>query len=153
MKRLIVKLVLPLTIFSFIIINKWWYVLVIDGADEIMYGFPLIYTCRGFGTSMSHQFFILEFLLDLLTYFLFWFIFVYLVDRFLFTIKMHKILSISLMTTSGILIGFVVYFASSQEIFFLLKRDFEIEKMETGYNFIWQEQVWPDYHDYHPGNK
>lgn len=33
MKALTLKLVLPLTIISFFVINKWWYVDVIDGTD------------------------------------------------------------------------------------------------------------------------
>ncbi len=32
-----------LTIIYFFLITKWWYVLVIDGTDEIMYGFPFHY--------------------------------------------------------------------------------------------------------------
>jgi hypothetical protein len=150
LKKLTVKLILPLTIISFIIFTKWWYVLVVDGTDEIMYGFPLIYTCKGFHTSLSSQVFILELLIDLLIYFLFWFLFVYLVNRFLFTIKFHRVLFISLLTVTFIILGFSIFIASWSENKFYLKRDFQIEKMETGYNFIWQEQVRPDYHKYHP---
>ena len=70
MKTLTLKLVLPLTIILFFVINKWWYVDVIDGTDEIMYGFPLIYTCDAFHTSLASQYFVLEYILDLLVYFL-----------------------------------------------------------------------------------
>lgn len=150
MKQLIFKLVLPLTINSFIILTKWWYVLVIDGTDEIMYGFPLIFTCRGFHTSLSSQVFIIELLINLLVYFLFWFIFLYLVNRFLFTVKLHKIFFISLLTVTFISLGFVILILSRGEIRFYLKRNFDIEKMETGSMFIWQKPERPDYFKYHP---
>ncbi|HEU5164171.1 MAG TPA: hypothetical protein VFU29_01455 [Chitinophagaceae bacterium] len=145
MKKLTLKLILPLTIISFIIFTKWWYVLVVDRRDEIMYGFPLIFTCRGFHASLSSQVFIVEFMIDLLVYFLFWFMLVYMANRFLFTIKLHKALFIPLVTVTFISLGFAIFIASKLENQFFLKRDFEIEKMKTGYNLIWQKQIRPDY--------
>jgi len=151
LKTLTFKLVIPLTIFSFLIFTKWWYVFVIDGTDEIMYGFPLIYTCRGFATSMSYQFFIAELLIDLLTYFLFWLIIVYFLNRFLFTIRIHKVLTIILITAALIPAGFSIYIMTWQNNLFLWKRNFQIEKRETGYKFLWQEQVQPDFNKYRSG--
>ena len=65
------KFILLLTIISFLVFDKWWYALVTDGTDEIFYGFPLPYTCPGFHTSMSKQFFLMEFVIDFVTYFIF----------------------------------------------------------------------------------
>ena len=152
MKSLTFKLVIPITIFSFLIFTKWWYVIVIDGTDEIMYGFPLIYTCRGFATSMSYQFFVAELLIDLLTYFLFWLIIIYFLNRFLFTIRIHKVLAIILITVALIPAGFSIYIMTWQNNLFLWKRDFQIKKMGTGYKFLWQEQVQPDLNTYHSRN-
>lgn len=74
MKKLIFRLTLPLTLISFGIITKWSYGIVIDGTDEFLYGFPLIYKCDGFHTSLSTQYFLTEMTINLLTYFAFWLI-------------------------------------------------------------------------------
>jgi hypothetical protein len=149
MKETTLKFIIPLTIITFIMLNKWWYVDVIDGGDEIMFGFPLIYTCRGFHTSMSIQFFILEFLFDLLCYFTFWLLLFYAINKnFKLKIK-HSIISISLYLISGILIGLEMLFVLNPDNIFKLKRNFDIEIMETGYKFFWQNTEKPDYYKYH----
>ena len=60
MKRLILRLILPLTLILFAIITKWSYGVIVDGTDEFFYGFPLIYKCDGFHTSLSTQYFLIE---------------------------------------------------------------------------------------------
>ncbi|WP_234859378.1 hypothetical protein [Aquimarina aquimarini] len=47
MKKLIWKFILPITIISFTLFTKWWHVLVLDGPDEILTGFPFPYKCNG----------------------------------------------------------------------------------------------------------
>lgn len=83
------RLVLPLTLISFVLWTKWWmvYTLPVDGPDIIMVGFPLTYAGDGWHTSMSLQIFFLEFSFDLLVYFLFWFAVIWVIDRFVVRIR------------------------------------------------------------------
>lgn len=153
MKKLIWQLILPLTIISFAIFTKWWYALVVDGPDEILLGFPLPYVCSGWHTSLSLQIFILEFLVDFLTYFLFWFAMVLAFHRFIKKIYVHKWVTIIWLTVSGCILAIYVLLASNPDNIYTLKRDFEMEVMETGYKFLWQKEVRPDFYKYHPERK
>ncbi|MEM6768710.1 MAG: hypothetical protein AAF655_27470, partial [Bacteroidota bacterium] len=60
MKQLIWRLVIPLTIISFFLVTKWWFVAVEDAPDSWMYGFPFPYLCEGWHTSLSLQVFLKE---------------------------------------------------------------------------------------------
>ncbi|WP_222931286.1 hypothetical protein, partial [Xanthovirga aplysinae] len=81
MKKLIWELVLSLTVISFSIFTKWWYVLPTDALDTVMSGFPLIWISEGWHTSMSLQIFVKELIINLLIYFVFWFTIVYTINR------------------------------------------------------------------------
>ena len=153
MKQLTIKLVFPLTVISFATITKWWYTLPVDAPDTLYSGFPFPFVGDGWHTSMSLQFFILEFLGDFAFYFFFWFIVVFCSNRFLTKIQTHKILTIGLWTISGLIIFCATYIASFSENEFLLKRDYEMEIMETGYKFGWQRTERPDYNKYHIKHK
>ncbi|WP_294821929.1 hypothetical protein [uncultured Flavobacterium sp.] len=81
MKHLILKLILPLTLFSFVLITKWAYVLPEDAPADMLFGFPLPYRCSGWHTSLSTQFFIAEMVFDLLVYFVFWLFLISFINR------------------------------------------------------------------------
>ena len=132
MKQLIWKLALPLTIIVFIVFSKWWHAL-LDGPDAILYGFH---------TSMSLQFFFIELLIDLLAYFLFFFMVIYLTNRFLFPIKIPKTVSIILYVMACILLCLPILIAVNPDNVFYMKRPFDIEVIDSGYDFIWQDQDW-----------
>lgn len=143
MKTLTLKLVLPLTIILFFGINKWWYVDVIDGTDEIMYGFPFIYTCRAFHTSLASQYFILEYILDLLVYFLIIWTIVYALYKW-FNLK-----SISKSVFYGLLI-ICIPIAFTQIVMFVVLdntfdwiRDFDINFKSSGVNFFFDYKERP----------
>ena len=68
-KNRLLSLALPLTIIIFILFSKWWIADVVDASDYIMYGFPLIYKCPAFHTSLAQQYFIMELFIDILAYF------------------------------------------------------------------------------------
>lgn len=153
MKYLIFKIVLPLTIISFAVVNKWWYALPIDGPDTFYYGFPLPFVGAGWHTSMSLQFFIIEFIADFLIYFSFWLLLTYLINRFIVTIKLHKFFTSLLLTISIIItLIFGLITADSNNIYYS-KRPYEMEIIDSGYKFIWQETEHPDYYKYHPERK
>lgn len=153
LKQLILKLVLPLTVILFSIFTKWWYVQVVDGPDEMLYGFPLPFVCSGWHTSMSLQFFISEFLLDFLIYFLFLFVVFFCIHRFIVSIKIPKLPAILLWSIAGIILAFSLLVVSNPDNVFYIKRHFEMEIMETGYKFTWKDQARPDFYKYHPEMK
>ncbi len=153
MKQLTIKLIIPLTIISFAIITKWWYALPVDAPDTMFSGFPFPFVCQGWHTSLSLQIFMTELIIDLLTYFTFWFILVFCSNRFLTKINSHKIVTIVLWTLTGIVISFSGLSLINPDNLFFLKRPFAIEIMDTGYTFIWQDTIHPDYYKYHPKDK
>jgi len=148
MRKLIWKLVLPLTIISFLVFRKWWYVFPVDAPDSMMAGFPLPYVCDGWFTSMSNQFFVTELIIDLLIYFLFWFLLTLSINRFFVKIYVPKVLTIILMTSSILFFSGAVFIVSMSENIFKVKREFDVEVKETGYNFIWQNTQTPNVDKY-----
>ena len=148
MKQLTWKLVLPLTIISFVTFTKWWYVLPVDAPDSMMIGFPFPFICEGWHTSMSLQIFIIELCFDLLIYFLFWFIVISLIDRFLIKIKPHKILTIALLTLSGLITIMCCLVVSNKDNIFFMKRPFKVEIITTGFKTIWVYQDRPTIDEY-----
>jgi hypothetical protein len=138
MKRLITAFVIPITIISFLGATKWWYVDVIDGTDGIMRGFPLIYTSWGFHTPLSNQYFFLEFLFDVLCYFVFWTLIFYLIKKILKTIKPKKSITIFLYTIAGLILILEMLFVVDPTNVFKVKKGFDIKVNETGWSFFWQ---------------
>jgi hypothetical protein len=153
MKQLTFKLILPLTVISFATITKWWYALPVDAPDTLFAGFPFPFVCDGWHTSMSLQIFVTEFFADLLTYFLFWCILIFCIDRFWTKININKIVTIVLWTLTGLVVSGATLIASNSNNLFYVKRPFDIDIMETGYKFVWQQTVRPDYYKYHPEDK
>ena len=153
MKKLIWKLILPLTVISLATITKWWYALPVDAPDTLFSGFPFPFVCDGWHTSLSLQFFLAEFFTDFLIYFLFWFVVVFCINRFLAEIKLHKILIIGLWAVSILIICIAGLIGSNSNNIFYLKRPFDVKIIETGYKFVWQQIERPDYYKYHPEKK
>ncbi|MEO8150862.1 MAG: hypothetical protein ABI723_24730 [Bacteroidia bacterium] len=153
MKQLTLKLVIPLTAISFSIFTKWWFTLPVDGPDTILTGFPFPFVCNGWHTSMSLQIFVAELFVDLLTYFAFWFITIYCINRFFKVINVHIILTILLLSLTGLILTGSVFIASNSDNLFYFKRPWDMEIMETGYKFTWQNQTHPDFYKYHPESK
>lgn len=149
MKLLTFKIVIPVTIISFATFTKWWYALPVDAPDTMFTGFPFPFVCNGWHTSLSLQIFMTELIIDLLAYFLFWLILIFVVNRFLTKIKPNKLLSICLWALSGFIIGFAILLAANRDNLFYVKRPFNIEVMKTGYQFGWQQIQRPDYNKVH----
>lgn len=149
MGQLTWKLVLPLTVISFVTVTKWWYAIVVDGPDDMLTGFPLPYVCSGWHTSMSLQIFLTEFFVDLLTYFSFWFVSVFCVNRFLKPISIPKSISIGLLTVSGLIVTGMTLLAINPDNIYVAKRDFDMKVLATGYKFIWQDEPDAEFYDHH----
>ncbi len=153
MKNWVLKLVLPLTVISFGTFTKWWYALPVDAPDTMFTGFPLAYTCPGWHTSLSLQIFVTEFIIDILFYFLFWFIIVFFISRFLTKLKTNIWVTIILWSISGLFIAFGTLLTANNDNIFYIKRPYEMEVLQTGYEFIWQQTERPDYNKYFPKDK
>ena len=142
-KQLTWRLKLPLTVVSFGTFTKWWYVLVEDAPDTMMIGFPLPYACNGWHTSMSLQIFVLEFMVDFLIYFSFWFLLIVLIHRYLKRIKISKILSGILWVFSTIIFAFAIWISSFTELNLEFKREWEMGVIKSGFKPIWIHQERP----------
>jgi hypothetical protein len=153
MKSLIFKIGIPLTIISFATLTKWWYALPVDAPDTMFTGFPFPFVCDGWHTSLSLQIFVTEFVADLMTYFLIWFIILFCINRFVAKLKVHKAVTISLWVVSGLIIAFATLLASNKDNLIFMKRPFGMEIMETGFQFGWQHIERPDYYKDHPKAK
>ena len=90
-KQLTWRLTLPLTIISFGLFTKWWYVLPVDAPDTMMAGFPFAFVGDGWFTSMSVQIFLIELCADFIIYFLFWLVIVFFAKRILTHFTISKI--------------------------------------------------------------
>lgn len=135
MKNLLLNII-PLTILSVFLISKYWYVQVIDWTDEFMVGFPLIFTCRGFHTSLSSQFFIFEFIVDFIVYYFLIFFIAYLTKRYLVNFSISKFFyriywSLFMITCC---LFFAISYISTD--FYQLKRDFEVEEIDRGFSLL-----------------
>jgi len=135
MKKLIFRLTLPLTIISFVIITKWSYGVVVDGTDEFLYGFPLIYKCRGFHTSLSTQYFLTEMTVNFLTYFVFWFIITFTVNQF-WKVNITKLISKIFWIGFGVLFLGFLYLSNDLDDRYLIKRDFEVKIFDSGFTIF-----------------
>ncbi|POY37154.1 hypothetical protein C3K47_08845 [Solitalea longa] len=133
---------------SFATFTKWWYALPFDAPDSLFTGFPLAYACPGWHTSMSLQIFAIEFIIDLLTYFVFGFVLVFCIDHFLLKIKTFKWVTIGLWSGSGFFIAFGILLTTNPDNIFYIKRSFDKKVFETGYKFIGQKIDQPDYYNY-----
>jgi len=131
MKKLIFRLTLPLTLISFVIITKWSYGIVIDGTDEFLYGFPLIYKCNGFYTSLSTQYFLTEMIINLLTYFVFWLIITLILNR-IWKINIPKRISTLFWIGYAVLFLGFIYLSNDLDDQYLTKRDFEVKIFDSG---------------------
>lgn len=147
-KKLIWRLILPLTIILFGTVTKWWYVLPVDAPDTMMVGFPFAFAADGWHTSMSLQIFVLEFLVDFIIYFLFCFVFVFFFHRYMKKINISKWLTGLLWTFSVIIFAIAVFIASFPEQTFEIRRDWDRQVMVTGFKFTWTHQDRPDFTKY-----
>lgn len=131
MKKLIFHLILPISLISFGIITKWWYGIVIDTKDVFFYGFPMIYKCEGFHTSMSTQYFLTEMAVNFLTYFIFWIIVISIINLF-WKIKIPKsIYKTFWIAYCILLLGFILMSRDFDDRYFL-KRNFNIKIYDSG---------------------
>ncbi|WP_051890004.1 hypothetical protein [Chryseobacterium vrystaatense] len=141
LKYLIFKMALPLTIIIMAVFTKSWLVLPVDDGNTVMSGFPFPFIADGWHTSLSYQIFITEFLADFFIQLLLWTLILFLINKYLFIIKIPKFLNIIIWGLVIIISGLAVSIASMPDQIIRLKRDWEIQAvLNSGYQFIWEEQ-------------
>ena len=136
MNSLTWKLVLPLTIISFTMVTKCWNV---EAGEykEILKGFPLPYVCPGWHTSLSLQIFVFELIVDILFYFLFWFLTIIAIVKFVRPFRVPNPVVVALFAISGLFVIAMIVLAANPDNICTIIRPFEIKIIETGYCFIW----------------
>jgi hypothetical protein len=97
---------------------------------------------------MSLQIFILELIVDVLVYFSFWFIIIMTVTKTVKSFRVPKSMAIILLATSGLFTIILTLLAINPDNIYTTTRPFDIEVMETGYRFMWQDETRPDYDKY-----
>ena len=122
---------LPLTLISFGIITKWSYGIAIDAKDVFFYGFPMIYKCEGFHTSLSTQYFLTEMTINLLTYFAFWLIITLTLNR-IWKINISKRISKIFWVGYAVLFLGFAYLSNDLDDRYSTKRDFEVKIFDSG---------------------
>lgn len=132
MKKLIFQFTLPMTLISFGIITKWWFGFIVDGKDVFLYGFPLIYKSQGLHTSLSSQYFIVEMMINILVYFIYWFAMTLILNRF-WEIKIPKSIVKTFWIGFGVFLFGFLYFSNEFNDLYFIKRDFDIKIIDSGF--------------------
>lgn len=131
MIKIVFNWALPLSLLSFRLISKWWYGNVIDGSDEFFLGFPFIYKCRGFHTSLSTQYFLMEMVSNFLCYLIFWCIVGYMIRRKISFSPPQAIIRLFWFCFAVYVLGFI-HLSKEMDDRFSLYRDFDVEIIDTG---------------------
>lgn len=144
MKQLNIKLALAISLVSMFLLTKWWFALPVDGPDKMYWGFPIAFMGEGFHTSMSYQFFIIEFIANFAAYFSFWMLLSLLINKRVLNFKLPSLVSKIIWSLTLLLcIGFGALISTSNPIFHI-KRPYDWKIIETGAVFIWQYTPRPD---------
>jgi hypothetical protein len=138
MKQLTIRFIIPLTIISFVVVTKWWYVLPVDARQTFFWGFPFAFVGEGWQTSGALQFFLLEGLADISIYFAFWFLLTYIFLRRGIIKRIQRLASgmFWLIACFVIIIGGIIIFNSNPTVY--LKRGYDWKIINSGYKFVWQ---------------
>jgi hypothetical protein len=107
MRKLISRLVFPLTFLSYVLFDKWWYVDVADGPDIVVHGFPIISNAPSLASSMEKIYFVPETLINITAYFAFWLLIVFILKLWIGHIKIPSVVT---KISSGIILLSIVIF-------------------------------------------
>jgi hypothetical protein len=144
MKQLNLRVALAMSLISMFLLTKWWFALPVDGTDKLYWGFPFAFMGEGFHTSMSYQFFILEFIANFAAYFSFWLILSLSINKWIPNFKIPSIVSKTIMSLALLLcIGFGSLISISNPVFHL-KRPYEWKLLATGVIFVWENTPRPE---------
>lgn len=135
------------------LVTKWWFALPLDGPDKLYWGFPFAFMGEGFHTSMSFQFFILEFLADFILYALIWVVLILMFQKSGLRRNLPQSLTKVIWSLAIFAIISFGWIVSISNPVFLTTRNYDWTIMATGHVFIWQATPRPDIIKVHPNLK
>ncbi len=144
MKKQIVQLTLALTSIYMYSVTKWWYTLPVDGPDKLYWGFPIAFMGEGFHTSMSLQFFVLDFMADFLLYFtlVLWLVLAF--TKWFPAVQIpKKVTKIVWVLSLVLLIGLSLIVSTSNPII-KITRNYDWKVLKTGSVYLWQKTPRPE---------
>lgn len=89
---------------------------------------------------MSLQIFVIELIIDIITYFTFWFLIILAISRINRALVVPKFVTIILLSTAGLFAIVLMLFAVIPDNIYTVTRKFDIDIKETGYRFVWQNE-------------
>jgi hypothetical protein len=81
----------------------------------MMFGFPIPFACDGWHTSLSLQIFMLEFIADLLIYFIVWLMITLFIHHFIIPVNIKRKITILLFSLAGLSISLPILIASNPD--------------------------------------
>jgi hypothetical protein len=148
MRKLIGRLCIPLTLIIFVLFTKSTIAEVEDTPLTEFIGTPLPYLCDSWHTSLSNQVFLFELIIDLLVYFLTISTILYLIDRYLISIRIGKVALFSLyfVAISLVALSSLILFRSDSLLFLYI--DFKYQPLTSTYKFTLQPKSQTGYESY-----
>lgn len=152
MRKLVNRLVLPLTILSYLLFDKWWYVNVTDGPDMVAHGFPLISNAPSMASSMEMVYFVPETVINMACYFIFWLVIVFIVTRWIVAIRLPSL--VAKICNAGLLLWLLVFAWISiiEHTDFSWDHENEMTVIDSGLKWSWQNSPLPDDSKFHPAS-
>ena len=150
MKRLIFRLILPLSFIFFLLFTKWW-LAETDFGERYLYGFPLPYTSVCVGDVECSQYFLVPLVLDWCCYFLPLLVVAWLLRHYRPS-RVHGAVGVILWL---IVVVFYVPVIADKNINgnteYYTQREFKIFRVtKSGYLFIWEHDPVIDYNKLQP---
>lgn len=136
MNNFIKSLVLGFTLLNFCTLA--WYTHPLDAKDTMMFGFPFPYLVEGWHTSMSYQYFLVEFLVDLIFYSILSFIILKILKRIEFKKSITSAIGYLCTTAFLIVFGLELFIAIQVEHVYCLKKEFNYEVIDKKVHFYWE---------------
>jgi hypothetical protein len=150
MKRLIFRLILPLSFIFFLLFTKWW-LAETEFGQQYLYGFPLPYTSACVSDTECSQYFLLPLVCDWLCYFLPLLMVAWLVRRYR-RASIHRAVGVILWLINAVFyIPVIVHKSMHGNTEYYMKREFDIYRVnKSGYIFIWEHDPIIDYNKLQP---
>lgn len=143
MKKVVLTRIIPFSILSFSFIDKWRFNIIENGSGyDFFSGFPLVYNCPGWHTSLSLQIFILELILNVVFHITFWSIIFLLIRKRIK--KINKIISTIFIVISYIILALNILILLNPDNVFELTNPYETKTLKVGYSTIFYNTEKPD---------
>lgn len=130
MKKVFWNIVLPLTFISYAGISQWWEYSVVEGQNQILWGFP--FPMAKPNDALGLDVFLLGGMANFLIYLCFWFLVCSLIIRWKGQFKVSPLFNYGLKIIAGIHLGSLVIFSLNPGNKMEWQRSFEIKVIDKG---------------------